>query len=74
MNAHEAAFYTYGQSEQEKEKADAMHLLCEDGGDVATSSLLENWIDQAQRRMWFLFERTVAEIFSDMFAESPLHI
>jgi starvation-inducible DNA-binding protein len=36
----------------------AVHALCEDAGDVATASLLENWIDQAQRRSWFLFEST----------------
>src|SRR6202522_3085006 len=34
----------------------AAHTLCDDAGDVATASLLENWIDQAQRRIWFLFE------------------
>jgi len=36
----------------------AVHALCDDAGDVATASLLENWIDQAQRRGWFLFEST----------------
>ena len=36
----------------------AAHSLCDDAGDVATSSLLENWIDQTQRRVWFLFETT----------------
>ena len=36
----------------------AAHALCDDAGDVATASLLENWIDQAQRRAWFLFETT----------------
>ncbi len=36
----------------------AVHAMCEDAGDVATASLLENWIDQAQRRSWFLFEST----------------
>ena len=36
----------------------ATHGLCDDAGDVATASLLENWIDQAQRRAWFLFEAT----------------
>jgi len=36
----------------------AVHSLCDDAGDVATASLLENWIDQAQRRVWFLFEAT----------------
>jgi starvation-inducible DNA-binding protein len=38
----------------------AVHVLCEDAGDVATASLLENWIDQGQRRVWFLFESTRA--------------
>ena len=34
----------------------AVHSLCGDANDVATASLLENWIDQSQRRSWFLFE------------------
>jgi starvation-inducible DNA-binding protein len=34
------------------------HNVCDEAGDVATASLLENWIDQAQRRNWFLFEAT----------------
>jgi starvation-inducible DNA-binding protein len=34
------------------------HDLCDEHGDVATASLLENWIDQAERRTWFLFEAT----------------
>jgi len=38
----------------------AVHTLCDDAGDVATASLLENWIDQTQRRIWFLFEITRA--------------
>jgi starvation-inducible DNA-binding protein len=32
------------------------HGVCDEHGDVATASLLENWIDQAERRVWFLFE------------------
>ena len=36
----------------------AVHTLCDDADDVATASLLENWIDQTQRRSWFLFETT----------------
>ena len=32
------------------------HVLCDDAGDVATASLLENWIDETERRVWFLFE------------------
>jgi starvation-inducible DNA-binding protein len=34
----------------------AAHDLCGDENDVATTSLLEVWIDEAQRRIWFLFE------------------
>tara|TARA_Y100000815_G_scaffold272236_1_gene300702 strand:+ start:44 stop:559 length:516 start_codon:yes stop_codon:yes gene_type:complete len=36
----------------------ALHELCDEHGDIATASLLENWIDQAERRRWFLFEAT----------------
>lgn len=35
-----------------------VHDLCDGHKDVATASLLENWIDQAERRVWFLFETT----------------
>ena len=34
----------------------ACHKLCDDHEDVATASLLENFIDQAERRLWFMFE------------------
>ena len=34
----------------------AAHTVCDDLGDVATASLLENWIDETERRVWFLFE------------------
>src|SRR5580700_12030424 len=36
----------------------SVHDLCDAEGDVATTSLLENWIDETQRRAWFLFETT----------------
>ena len=32
------------------------HELCDEENDVATASLIENWIDQAEKRVWFLFE------------------
>jgi len=32
------------------------HDLCEEGGDVASASLIETWIDEAEQRIWFLFE------------------
>ena len=34
------------------------HGVCDEHGDVATASLLEVWIDEAERRAWFLFEAT----------------
>lgn len=37
-----------------------LHGLCDEHGDVATASLLEVWIDEAERRAWFLFEATRA--------------
>lgn len=33
-----------------------VHATAEEHNDVATASLLENWIDQSERRTWFLFE------------------
>ena len=33
-----------------------VHGVCDKYGDVATASLLENWIDETERRVWFLFE------------------
>lgn len=35
-----------------------LHGLCDEQGDVATASLLEVWIDEAERRTWFLYEAT----------------
>jgi starvation-inducible DNA-binding protein len=36
------------------------HDVCERFGDVATTSLIEVWIDETERRAWFLSE-TIAE-------------
>jgi starvation-inducible DNA-binding protein len=32
------------------------HEVCEENNDVATASLIENWIDETERRTWFLSE------------------
>ena len=37
------------------------HDLCDEHNDVATASLIENWIDEAEKRIWFLFEIGRAE-------------
>src|SRR5271170_3527991 len=34
----------------------SVHSLCDDHGDVASASLIETWIDEAERRTWFLYE------------------
>ena len=33
-----------------------LHDMCDEYRDVATASLIENWIDQTERRHWFLYE------------------
>jgi starvation-inducible DNA-binding protein len=37
------------------------HNVCDDHRDVATASLIEVWIDETERRAWFLFEATRRE-------------
>ncbi|MGD9767482.1 MAG: ferritin-like domain-containing protein, partial [Pseudolabrys sp.] len=32
------------------------HELCDKHDDIATASLLENYVDETERRTWFLFE------------------
>jgi starvation-inducible DNA-binding protein len=32
------------------------HAICEEHADFATTSLIENWLDETERRVWFLFE------------------
>jgi starvation-inducible DNA-binding protein len=36
----------------------AAHQVCDDHNDWATASLIENWIDETERRTWFLAETT----------------
>lgn len=35
-----------------------VHDVCGDYRDIATASLIENWVDETERRVWFLFETT----------------
>ena len=32
------------------------HDVCDEHDDLASASLIENWIDETERRTWFLFE------------------
>jgi starvation-inducible DNA-binding protein len=34
----------------------SIHEVCDRYNDIATASLIENWIDETERRTWFLFE------------------
>ena len=33
-----------------------VHDVCDEHRDIATASLIENWIDETERRTWVLFE------------------
>ena len=33
-----------------------LHEVCDEHNDIATASLIENWIDETEQRTWFLFE------------------
>jgi starvation-inducible DNA-binding protein len=46
----------HGDNKQIVSEMRRVHELCESYSDTATTSLLENWIDQAERRSWFLYE------------------
>jgi starvation-inducible DNA-binding protein len=34
----------------------ATHEICDQYNDAATASLIENWLDESERRAWFLYE------------------
>ena len=38
------------------------HNVCDEHRDLATASLIEVWIDEAERRTWFLFESARREM------------
>ena len=33
-----------------------LHEVADEHGDIATASLIENWVDETEQRVWFLFE------------------
>ncbi len=45
-----------GDNQQLTRELRSTHELCEHHDDVATASLIENWIDETERRAWFLSE------------------
>jgi starvation-inducible DNA-binding protein len=57
---HDMLVELRGDNQQLTRELRSTHELCEKHDDVATASLIENWIDETERRTWFLSE-TVAQ-------------
>lgn len=47
-----------GDNQQLTKSLREAHAVCDEYNDIATTSLIENWIDESERRTWFLFEAT----------------
>ncbi|MGD0009627.1 MAG: ferritin-like domain-containing protein [Terriglobia bacterium] len=47
-------------SQQLTQSFRSAHQVCDQHNDVATASMVENWIGQTERRTWFLAEIDVA--------------
>ncbi len=45
-----------GDNQQLTQALLSTHELCEEHNDVATAALIETWIDETERRTWFLSE------------------
>ena len=56
VSAHNMLKELHSDNEQAIAFMRETHALCDEFQDVATASLLENWIDEAEGRVWFLSE------------------
>jgi starvation-inducible DNA-binding protein len=56
VSAHDMLAELCADNHQLTRSLRAAHGVCEEYDDVATASLIEVWIDQTERRTWFLFE------------------
>jgi len=54
--SHDMLVELRGDNQELTRSLRATHELCERRDDVATASLIENWIDETERRTWFLSE------------------
>jgi starvation-inducible DNA-binding protein len=54
--AHDMLAELHGDNLQVAARLREAHKICDEHGDVASASLIENWIDEAERRAWFLLE------------------
>src|SRR5271166_2394536 len=57
---HDMLVELRGDNQELTQSLRSTHDLCERRNDVASASLIENWIDETERRTWFLSE-TIAE-------------
>lgn len=58
VNPEEMLFELHADNKKLVESLRAAHEVAANAGDYATTSLIEVWIDEAERRAWFLFETT----------------
>jgi starvation-inducible DNA-binding protein len=56
VDPQDAVAELFGDNRQLAASLREAHVVCEKYRDLATSSLLEVWIDEAEGRAWFLFE------------------
>jgi starvation-inducible DNA-binding protein len=56
VNPEEMLFELHADNKKLVESLRAAHEVTSGAGDYATTSLIEVWIDEAERRAWFLFE------------------
>jgi starvation-inducible DNA-binding protein len=58
VSAHDMLVELHGDNRTLIDSLRAAHELASRFNDYATTSLIEGWIDEAERRAWFLFEST----------------
>jgi starvation-inducible DNA-binding protein len=58
VNPEEMLFELHADNKKLVESLRSAHEVATQAGDYATTSLIEVWIDEAERRAWFLFETT----------------
>ncbi|HEU5457689.1 MAG TPA: DNA starvation/stationary phase protection protein [Terracidiphilus sp.] len=58
VNPEEMLFELHADNKRLVESLRAAHEVATVSGDYATSGMIDAWIDQAERRAWFLFETT----------------
>ena len=61
LSAQEMISELCGDNQQLTRSLRATHAICDRHNDVATASLIEVWIDESERRTWFLAEIAQAD-------------